>query len=283
MLSILALRAGERHARGRRARGSDPHGWRNALNAYGWGREAMTDPAKRVYDDRAYRTFDGAVQAAVKAIARRSMPVGSPRLGRRSRPGDDGLRGHGRRSAASSNDFTVRSVYLSDPLHANGTVNRRLSMDKLRSGPLRDPVPGLPRDRQPVRRPVDGRARSGARSRAAAGRPSGTAAGCILLPIRDRAVGRRSGGEPTPPPTRPRPDPPDATPDPDATASAAAKADSVPPATDPPAPTPEPAPPNPDPTATPAPPDPTPEPTGDRRRPRPTRAAAPAEATPAAP
>ena len=75
MVSILSFsRANDTLEAG--ARGTDPHGWRNALNAYGWGRDAMTDPAKRVYDDRAYRSFDGAVRAAVKAIARRSMPVG---------------------------------------------------------------------------------------------------------------------------------------------------------------------------------------------------------------
>ena len=56
--------------------GSDAHGWRNALNAYGWGQDALTDPARMVFEDRGYRTFSGAVRAAVKAIARRGMPVG---------------------------------------------------------------------------------------------------------------------------------------------------------------------------------------------------------------
>ena len=155
MVSILSFsRANDTLEAG--ARGTDPHGWRNALNAYGWGRDAMTDPAKRVYDDRAYRSFDGAVRAAVKAIARRSMPVGI--LGWAG--------GHAQvitgyvvtgADPGASDDFTVRYVYLSDPLASNGTVNRRLSVDKLRSGPAADPVPGLPQDRQPVRRPVDGR------------------------------------------------------------------------------------------------------------------------------
>ena len=56
MLSILAFARAHDTLRSA-SRGSDPHGWRNALNAYGWGEEAMTDPALRVYDDREYRTF----------------------------------------------------------------------------------------------------------------------------------------------------------------------------------------------------------------------------------
>ena len=38
--------------------GSDAHGWRNALNYYGWGVDARKDPARRVYDDRPFATFD---------------------------------------------------------------------------------------------------------------------------------------------------------------------------------------------------------------------------------
>ena len=79
--------------------GSDAHGWRNALNAYGWSQDALTDPATMVFEDRSYRTFSGAVRAAVKAIARRGMPVGDPGLGRRARAGHDRLRGDGCGSA----------------------------------------------------------------------------------------------------------------------------------------------------------------------------------------
>src|SRR3954451_18706576 len=44
--------------------GSDPHGWRNALNYFGWGSAALTDPTKRVYNDLAYTSFDAAVRGA---------------------------------------------------------------------------------------------------------------------------------------------------------------------------------------------------------------------------
>jgi len=56
--------------------GSDAHGWRNALNYYGWGSSAMTNASIRPYEDRAYSTYRSAMKAAVRAIARLGMPVG---------------------------------------------------------------------------------------------------------------------------------------------------------------------------------------------------------------
>ncbi len=116
--------------------GSDAHGWRNALNAYGWGAAAMTDPAEQVYQDRAYRTMNGALKAAVRAIARRGMPVGI--LGWAG--------GHAQMMTGYvvtgedprvSNHFTVRYVYLSDPLRSDHSRNRRLSKRQLKRGPVR--------------------------------------------------------------------------------------------------------------------------------------------------
>ena len=56
------------------ALGTDPHGWRNGLNYYGWG--AYTDLSTAVYEDLAYPSYDAAVKAAVMAIARYDKPVG---------------------------------------------------------------------------------------------------------------------------------------------------------------------------------------------------------------
>jgi hypothetical protein len=135
MLSILAFERANDTLRSA-SHGSDPHGWRNALNAFGWGQDAMTDPARRVYDDREYRTFGGAVRAAVKSIARYSMPVGI--LGWAG--------GHAQvmtgyvvtgADPRVSDAFTVQAVYLTDPLRQNRTVNRKISLKALRSGPLR--------------------------------------------------------------------------------------------------------------------------------------------------
>jgi len=105
--------------------GSDPHGWRNALNYYGWGSAAMTDSAKRMYDDLEYTTYDGAVHAAIRAIARYRMPVGI--LGWAG--------GHAQvmtgyvvdgDNPAESDAFTVRYVFLSDLLYKDHIVNSKV-------------------------------------------------------------------------------------------------------------------------------------------------------------
>lgn len=116
--------------------GSDPHGWRNALNFYGWGKAAMTDPSLMPYVDKAYRSFDGALKAAVKAIARQQMPVGILAwAGGHAQvmtgyivTGDD---------PRISNDFTVTYVYVSDPLKRSEVVNRKLSYEAFKAGALR--------------------------------------------------------------------------------------------------------------------------------------------------
>ena len=129
--------------------GSDAHGWRNALNFYGWGPTAMTDPARMVYEDRAYGSFGSAVKAAVKAIARYGMPVGM--LGWAG--------GHAQvitgyvvagANPAVSDAFSVQYVYLSDPLRSdrNPEPAGQLRQPALRPPAL--PVPGLSRDGQPV-------------------------------------------------------------------------------------------------------------------------------------
>lgn len=117
------------------ARGSDAHGWRNALNSYGWGPATMTDPAKMVYADRAYSSFDGAVKGAVKAIARFGMPIGILGWAGGHAQVMTGYVVVGENPAVSDN-FTVRYVYLSDPLRSNAIVNRKLSVSALRSGAL---------------------------------------------------------------------------------------------------------------------------------------------------
>jgi hypothetical protein len=133
LLSVLAwARAHDTLASG--TLGSDPHGWRNALNWFGWG--SGREAAGRVYQDRAYATFSGAVKAAVRAIARYQMPVGM--LGRAGRHAQV-MHGYTVIGAdpAVSNDFAVVAVFVSDPLRSAALVNRRLSLETLRSGSLR--------------------------------------------------------------------------------------------------------------------------------------------------
>ena len=132
MTSILAF-ARKHDTLDAEGRGSDPHGWRNALNYHGWGEAAMHDPSLMPYVDRAYSSFDDAVKPAVKAIARRGMPVGLLAWAGRHAYVMTGYEVTGA-DPRFSGKFTVEAVYLSDPLRADDLVNRRVSIDALRSG-----------------------------------------------------------------------------------------------------------------------------------------------------
>ncbi len=135
MTSILAFSRRNDTLRSTSA-GSDAHGWRNALNRYGWGPDAMTDQATRPYDDRAYKTFSGAVKAAVRGIAKRGMPVGILGWAGGHAQVMHGYVVTGEDPRVSWN-FTVKYVYLSDPLKKNGVVNRRTSYEAFRTGSLK--------------------------------------------------------------------------------------------------------------------------------------------------
>jgi hypothetical protein len=119
-------------------KGSDPHGWRNALNYYGWGTGALTT-ASRVYDDFAYSSYARAVKNAVRQLIRTRKPVGILGWGGRHAQfitGYDGLSGNpfardGR--GRYTNTFTVGAVYLSDPLKSDGWVNARITYSSLGS------------------------------------------------------------------------------------------------------------------------------------------------------
>jgi hypothetical protein len=119
-------------------RGSDPHGWRNALNAFGWTGTAMGQ-GSRVYEDVAYRSFDAAVKDAVRAMLATGKPAGI--LGWRGRhavfiTGYYGLKGNPfavNRRGQYTNAFRVAGVFLTDPLASSGIVNRRVSYATFRS------------------------------------------------------------------------------------------------------------------------------------------------------
>jgi hypothetical protein len=117
--------------------GSDPHGWRNALNYYGWGSAALV-AGSRVYEDRAHATFDGSMKNAIRALIRHRKPVGIVAwAGRHAQmvTGYDGLVGDPFAKDAQgrfTNTFTVAAVYLSDPLKSQAIVNRRISWSELK-------------------------------------------------------------------------------------------------------------------------------------------------------
>ncbi len=110
-------------------RGSDVHGWRNALNYFGWG-----SMEAGVYADLSFPTFDRAVKAVVRSIALRNQPVGiltwygehAQYVTGYSVTGDDPRTG--------SLNFTVNGVYLTDPLKGQGLVNTYVPVKTWRWG-----------------------------------------------------------------------------------------------------------------------------------------------------
>ncbi len=118
--------------------GSDPHGWRNALNFYGWGAGTMAS-GSRVYDDVSYSSFDRAIKDAVRAMVATRKPVGL--LGWRGAhaqmvTGYYGLIGNpfAKDTAGRYLDtFSIAGVYLTDPLRSSKAVNRPRSYTSLRT------------------------------------------------------------------------------------------------------------------------------------------------------
>src|SRR3954447_26641429 len=213
--------------------GSDAHGWRNALNYYGWGRAAMTDPALRVYDDRAYRSYASAMKAAVRAIARHGMPVGVLAWAGGHAQVVTGYVVTGANPATSS-DFTIQWLYLSDPLRKSEIVDRKTSYGAMQDGPLRMRFQSYRETDSPYDDPyTDGWMRSSVKT--TVGTSEWFHRWVLLLPIRS---GLPNAPDPTPTPTpTPTPDPTpstDPTPPPDPTPSpsdAPAKATTSPAAT----------------------------------------------------
>jgi len=135
MTSILAFERRNDTLRSSSA-GSDAHGWRNALNYYGWGSSAMTNASIRPYEDRAYSTYRSAMKAAVRAIARLGMPVGVLAWAGGHAQVLTGYVVTGADPKTSS-DFSIQWLYLSDPLKSNAIVNRKTSYGAMKDGALK--------------------------------------------------------------------------------------------------------------------------------------------------
>ena len=135
MTSILAFERRNDTLRSSSA-GSDAHGWRNALNYYGWGSSAMTNASIRPYEDRAYSSYRSAMKAAVRAIARLGMPVGVLAWAGGHAQVLTGYVVTGADPRTSS-DFTIQWLYLSDPLKSSSIVNRKTSYGAMKDGALK--------------------------------------------------------------------------------------------------------------------------------------------------
>ncbi len=113
------------------ADGSDAHGWRNALNFYGWG--DFTSSATFHYQDFAYRSYDGAVRAAVVAMARYGRPVAILGWAGQHAQVLNGYEVYGL-DPTSSSDFSVTAVYMTDPLAKDQLRNARLTNEDFATG-----------------------------------------------------------------------------------------------------------------------------------------------------
>jgi hypothetical protein len=118
--------------------GSDPHGWRNALNYFGWGPTALTATG-RVYDDRSFTSYSAAIKASVRAMIATNKPVGMM-----------GWKGHHAQvitgyyglvgdpfakdlSGRYKDTFTIGGLYLSDVLSSDRMRHVKVSYYRLQT------------------------------------------------------------------------------------------------------------------------------------------------------
>jgi putative cell wall-binding protein len=108
--------------------GTDPHGWRNALNYYGWG--SLTAD---VYRDEAFATVDDGLRAAIIAAAEFGKPTGLLMLNGQHAELVNGWDVSGDDPATGSTDFTVNGVWLTDPWQPNGRRDAYVQLPWLKS------------------------------------------------------------------------------------------------------------------------------------------------------
>jgi hypothetical protein len=132
--------------------GSDPHGWRNALNYYGWG-----SINAGVYVDAAYSSFDSAAKAAIVALAQTRKPVGILAEYGRHAEFITGYKVTNADPATGSLDFTILGVYLTDPNRSGHRSDSWISYTAWRTGPFRVQFFPYEQADSPRRDKVDGR------------------------------------------------------------------------------------------------------------------------------
>jgi len=110
--------------------GSDPHGWRNALNTFGWG---SIDAG--VYVDSAYSSFDEAAHAAVSSVARYNKPVGILGWFGAHAQVVTGYTVTGEDPRVSDN-WTITGVYVTDPLQGDNIRDTFVPYNDWKYGPL---------------------------------------------------------------------------------------------------------------------------------------------------
>jgi hypothetical protein len=130
--------------------GTDPHGWRNALNYFGWGWIRTG-----IYVDSAYASFDSAAKAVVAYLARSRKPVGILAGAGRHAQVITGYVAVGE-DPAISDSFSVAGVYVTDPLRTNAMRDTWVPLETWRSGsPIIQFSPYMETD-SPYQDPIDG-------------------------------------------------------------------------------------------------------------------------------
>lgn len=130
--------------------GTDPHGWRNALNNYGWG-----SMYAGVYVDSAYPSFEDAAARAVYSVARTEKPVGilgwfgghAQYVTGYEVQGDDPRVG---------DNYTILGVFLTDPLEADRMNNTFVPYYTWKTGPYYLRFSPYYHSDSPATDPIDG-------------------------------------------------------------------------------------------------------------------------------
>jgi hypothetical protein len=112
----------------RDTKGSDPHGWRNGLNYFGWG-SLNAD----VYRDISYKTFTAATHAVVNSVARTGKPAGVLGWAGSHAQYVTGYTVKGNDPRVSDN-YTIVGVFLSDPLREENRPTVYLTLEDWKSG-----------------------------------------------------------------------------------------------------------------------------------------------------
>jgi hypothetical protein len=114
---------------GQWADGTDPHGWRNALNWYGWG-----SLQAGVYKDASFGTFEDAAWSVVVSLARTHKPVGILGWSGGHAQFVTGYKVTGA-DPRVSNNFRIDAIYLTDPWRPDAARNQLVTYSTWRSGP----------------------------------------------------------------------------------------------------------------------------------------------------
>lgn len=112
------------------APGTDPHGWRNALNNYGWG-----SIYAGVYVDSSYGSFEAAAAETVRSLALTGKPVGILGWFGGHAQYVTGYKVRGDDPRVGDN-YTIVGVFISDPLQADQMSDAFVPYSTWRDGPL---------------------------------------------------------------------------------------------------------------------------------------------------